>query len=226
IYGPSPIPFSDRYAKPDELDHAGIQSVVEAFAFAAQRALQAGFKVIEIHAAHGYLFHSFLSPFSNQRTDEYGGSFENRTRIVRDTVLAVRSVWPSELPLLMRLSATDWAEEGWDLSQTVRLAAEMHELGVDLVDCSSGGTLSRADIPLGPGYQVPFAEAIKSAGVPSGAVGMITDPEHANEIIVSGKADLVLLAREFLREPYWPRRAAKALGMAARIPAQYERAWD
>jgi 2,4-dienoyl-CoA reductase-like NADH-dependent reductase (Old Yellow Enzyme family) len=226
IYAPSAIAFSDRYRTPEELDLAGIERVIGAFAAAAERSFRAGFKVIEIHAAHGYLLHSFLSPFSNRRMDEFGGSFENRTRIVRRTVEAVRQVWPLELPLLMRVSATDWADDGWDIGQTVRLSQEMQKLGVDLIDCSSGGTLSRATIPVGPGYQVPFAEAVKQAGVPSGAVGMITDPEHANEIVASGKADVILLARELLRDPYWPRRAAKALGLEMRKPPQYERAWD
>ncbi|HQR30794.1 MAG TPA: oxidoreductase, partial [Anaeromyxobacteraceae bacterium] len=199
--------------------------VVAAFAAAAGRALAAGYQAVEIHAAHGYLLHEFLSPLSNHRTDRFGGSLENRTRIVREVVQAVRRVWPDRLPLLLRVSCTDWTEGGWDLPQTVELARQVRELGVDLVDCSSGGNVATARIPAGPGYQVPFAEAIRrDAGVATAAVGMITSPAQAETVIRSGQADVVLLARELLRDPQFPLRAARELGLDGPWPRQYLRA--
>lgn len=226
IWAPSPIVFDDGYVVPHEIDHAGIRRVVQAFADAAQRALTAGAKVIEIHAAHGYLLHEFLSPLVNQRTDEYGGSFENRTRALRGTIEAVRRVWPERLPLLVRISATDWVDGGWDLTQSIALARELKPLGVDLIDCSTGGAVPGAKIPIGPGYQVPFAEEIRrKAEIPTAAVGMITDPEQASQIIENGQADLIFMAREFLREPYWPLAAAAKLDADLSPPIQYGRAF-
>jgi 2,4-dienoyl-CoA reductase-like NADH-dependent reductase (Old Yellow Enzyme family) len=226
IFAPSPLPFSPDDIVPTELDHAGIGRVARAFADASRRALEAGAKVIEIHAAHGYLLHSFLSPLSNQRTDEYGGSFDNRTRALREVVAAIRSVWPERLPLLVRLSVTDWVEGGWDLEQSVRLAPQLQKLGVDLVDCSSGGAVPGAKIPVGPGYQVPFAERIRhDAGIMTAAVGMITTPEQADQIILTGQADLVFLAREFLRDPYFALHAAIRLEQPLSVADQYGRAF-
>ena len=226
IFAPSPLPFSPHDIMPEELDHAGIARVVRAFADASRRALQAGAKVIEIHAAHGYLLHSFLSPLSNQRTDEYGGSFENRTRALREVVTAIRAVWPERLPLFVRLSATDWVEGGWDIDQSVALAPQLKTLGVDLIDCSSGGLVPGAKIPVGPGYQVPFAERIRAeAGIATGAVGMITTPEQADQIIRTGQADIVFLARELLRDPYWPLHAALRLKQELHVADQYQRAF-
>jgi 2,4-dienoyl-CoA reductase-like NADH-dependent reductase (Old Yellow Enzyme family) len=222
---PSAIPFADGYPIPHELSADEIRGVVGAFAAAAGRAIEAGFDWIELHAAHGYLLHQFLSPLSNQREDEYGGAFENRVRIVLETVAAVREVWREERPLAVRVSGTDWAVGGWTLDDTVRLAALLADAGVDLVDCSSGGTLPRVAIPVGPGYQVPFAEAVRRQGVLSGAVGLITSPEQAEELIRNGRADLVLLARAMLRDPYWPLHAARALRHDADIPVQYQRAF-
>lgn len=225
VVAPSPLPFAEGYAMPRALDADGIREVTQAFARAAERSRQAGFQVIEIHAAHGYLLHQFLSPLSNQRQDEYGGSFENRTRLLREVLTAVRQSWPERLPLFVRISATDWAEGGWDLEQSVELARRLRSLGVDLVDCSSGGTLPHAQMPVGPGYQTPFAETIRrEAGIATGAVGMIVDPAQADHIVRTGQADLVLLAREFLRHPYWPLRAARELGYPAEWPVQYLRA--
>jgi len=225
IFGPSAVPFADDYQVPHALTRDEIAEVVVAFARAARRALLAGFRVAEIHAAHGYLLHEFLSPLSNERTDEYGGSFENRTRIVREVVRAVRGVWPAELPLFIRISSTDWVEGGWDIDQSVALALELQPLGVDLVDCSSGGNVARANIPLAPGYQVPFAERIRAeSGIATGAVGLITEAHQADEIIRSGQADIVLLAREMLRDPYWPLHAAAQLGVDVEWPKQYLRA--
>mgnify|MGYP001124075973 CR=1 FL=1 len=190
-----------------------------------QGAIQAGFRVLEIHAAHGYLLHQFLSPISNRRSDDYGGRFENRTRLVQDTVAAVRKAWPDELPLLVRLSATDWVEGGWDLDQTVELVRRLAPLGVDLIDCSSGGTSPHAALPLGAGYQTRFAERIRrETGSMTGAVGLITAPAQADHIIRTGQADLVLLGRELLRNPYWPLHAARELRHPAPWPAQYLRA--
>jgi len=222
---PSAIPFDEKYRTPAELDEKGIRAIVDAFAAAALRALKAGFQIVEIHAAHGYLIHEFLSPLSNRRTDAYGGAFENRTRIAREVVSAVRQVSPAELPLFLRISATDWVEGGWDAEQSVKLAEQVAPLGVDLIDCSSGGNIPSAKIPVGPGYQTPFAEKIKrEAGVMTGAVGMITGARQADAIVQEGKADLVLMAREFLRDPYWPMHAARELGQKIAWPAQYLRA--
>ncbi len=196
-----------------------------AFRAAAQRALEAGFEVAEIHAAHGYLLHEFLSPLSNHRTDRYGGGFDNRIRMVCETVAAVRSVWPDTLPLVLRVSATDWVDGGWTIDETVELARHVVELGVDMVDCSSGGNTPTAPIPVGPGYQVPFAERVRNeAGVMGAAVGLITDAAQADEIVASGQADIVLLARQELRDPYWPLHAARELGVEVARPVQYERA--
>jgi 2,4-dienoyl-CoA reductase-like NADH-dependent reductase (Old Yellow Enzyme family) len=225
VVAPSPIPFAERYSMPQALSTEGIQEIVDAFAQAAGRASQAGFRVIEIHAAHGYLIHEFLSPLSNRRDDRYGGSFENRTRILCEIVSAVRSVWPARAPLFVRISATDWVEGGWDIEQSIELARQLKPLGVDLIDCSSGGNVPHAKIPMGPGYQTPFAERIRrEAGISAGAVGMITAPVQADHIIGTGQADVVILAREFLRDPYWPLRAARELGRTTAWPAQYLRA--
>ncbi|CAN5783046.1 NADH:flavin oxidoreductase/NADH oxidase [soil metagenome] len=225
VWAPSPIPFAESYPQPLALDDQGIRKVIGAFRDAALRALEAGFQVAEVHAAHGYLLHEFLSPLANRRTDRYGGSFENRVRLPLEVVSAVREVWPERLPLLVRISATDWAEGGWDLDQSVELARRLREQGVDLVDCSSGGTVPNPKIEIGPGYQVPFAERIRrEADIPTGAVGLITEPEQADAIIREGRADLVFLARELLREPRWPLLAAHRLGAEIRWPPQYERA--
>ena len=225
---PSALPFDAGWHTPQALDQAGIAALVADFRAAAQRALAAGFQLIELHAAHGYLLHQFLSPLSNRRTDAYGGSFENRTRIVREVVAAVREVWPAELPLWLRISATDWAERnaGWNIEQSVQLAQQVKPLGVDLIDVSSGGLIPHVSIPLAPGYQVPFAARIRrEAGIATGAVGLITTPEQAAAIIATGDADVVLIARESLRDPYFPRRAAQALGAEITAPVQYQRAW-
>jgi 2,4-dienoyl-CoA reductase-like NADH-dependent reductase (Old Yellow Enzyme family) len=222
---PSPIAFSDTYAKPDELTVDQIRALQTAFALAAAHAAAAGFDVIEIHAAHGYLIHEFLSPFSNRRVDAYGGSFENRTRFLRECVAVVRRSLPERCPLFVRISATDWAEGGWDIDQSVELARLLLALGVDVIDCSSGGNLEKADIPMGPGYQTPFAERIRrEANIATAAVGMITAPAQADQIIRNDQADLVLLAREMLRDPYWPLHAAQELEQAAPWPRPYLRA--
>jgi 2,4-dienoyl-CoA reductase-like NADH-dependent reductase (Old Yellow Enzyme family) len=222
---PSALPFADGHATPEALTEAGIAGVVRAFADGARRALAAGFQVVEVHAAHGYLLHEFLSPLSNRRSDRYGGPLENRTRIVREVVEAVRREWPDRLPLLLRVSATDWTEGGWDLPQTVELARQVRSLGVDLIDCSSGGNVATARIPAGPGYQVPFAEAVRrDAAIATAAVGMITSPAQADTVIRSGQADLVLLARELLRDPCFPLRAARELAVDGPWPLQYLRA--
>jgi 2,4-dienoyl-CoA reductase-like NADH-dependent reductase (Old Yellow Enzyme family) len=221
---PSALPFDADWALPRALDETAIVAVIDAFMDAARRALAAGFQVIEVHAAHGYLLHQFLSPLSNQRADAYGGSFENRTRLLREIVGALRSILPEELPLRVRISATDWVEGGWDVDQSVQLAKELRALGVDLVDCSSGGLSPRQKINLGPGYQVPFAARIRSeAGLPTGAVGLITEPQQAEQILAEGSADLVLLARELLRNPRWPLHAAQVLGAETPWPASYAR---
>jgi len=223
---PSALPFTADYPTPRALSIAEMDGVVAAFRKAAERALAAGFEVVEVHSAHGYLLHEFLSPLSNQRTDEYGGSFENRCRLALRVVEAIRQVWPARLPLFYRVSATDWVAGGWDLEQTVELAKKVGGLGVDLVDASSGGNVASAKIPVGPGYQVRFAEEIrKQSGVATGAVGMITDAAQADTIVSTGQADMVFLARQLLRDPYWPRRAAKALEAKIKPPVQYERAW-
>jgi 2,4-dienoyl-CoA reductase-like NADH-dependent reductase (Old Yellow Enzyme family) len=224
VVGPSPLPFDAGYLTPIALDQAGIERVVAAFAGAACRMLEAGAEIIEIHAAHGYLLHEFLSPLSNRRDDEYGGSFENRIRIVKETIGAVREVWPERLPLYLRISATDWVEGGWDIDESVSLAREVKELGVDLIDCSSGGAVPDAVIPAGPGFQVPFAERIRAeADIATGAVGLITEAGQAEEIIREDRADLVLMAREFLRRPQWALHAAQELGVEPALPRQYER---
>jgi 2,4-dienoyl-CoA reductase-like NADH-dependent reductase (Old Yellow Enzyme family) len=222
---PSDIRFADNYALPTALDEAGIQAVIQSFAAAAARALQAGFEVVEIHSAHGYLLHEFLSPLANLRLDSYGGSFENRTRLLREVVTAVRRVWPEKFPLFVRISATDWVPGGWDIDQSVALAELLGPLGVDLIDCSSGGIVPGAQIPLGPGYQVPFAYTIRQqTGILTGAVGMITSAAQADAILGEGKADVVILAREFLRNPYWPLSVARELGFPVSWPVQYLRA--
>jgi 2,4-dienoyl-CoA reductase-like NADH-dependent reductase (Old Yellow Enzyme family) len=230
VLAPSAVPFAPNYPQPHELDHAGIAAIRDAFRAAAVRADQAGFDVIEIHSAHGYLLHEFLSPISNRRSDEYGGSFDNRVRLLLEIVDAIRTAWPRERPLFVRISATDWVENeklggGWDLPQSIRLAAVLRDRGVDLIDVSSGGNVLGAAIPVGPGYQVPFSEAIRAqTGILTGAVGMITDPAQAAHILGTGQADLVIIAREFLRDPYWPLHAAAALGETTSWPVQYLRA--
>jgi 2,4-dienoyl-CoA reductase-like NADH-dependent reductase (Old Yellow Enzyme family) len=222
---PTGTPFSATYPVPRELTVAEIGEVVAAFRTAALRARAAGFDVAEIHAAHGYLIHEFLSPLINTRTDEYGGSYDNRVRFCLEVVDAVRSVWPESLPVFVRISATDWKEGGWDVEQSVELARRFRDRGVDLVDCSSGGAVADARITVGPGYQVPFAERIKKeAGIVTGAVGLITDAAQADGIIRSGQADCVLLAREMLRDPYFPLHAAQALKATVPWPVQYARA--
>lgn len=224
--GPSALPFDNGYAVPKALSLAEIDQVVADFVAGAQRALRAGFQAVEIHSAHGYLLHEFLSPLANQRDDEYGGSFENRIRLPLRVAKSVREVWPEQQPVFVRISATDWKENGWDLPQSIELARQLKSVGVDLVDVSSGGVIPGVRIPLGPGYQVPFAEAIRrEAGIATGTVGMIVEPAQADTIISRGQADVVLLAREMLRDPYWPRRAAQALGAKIKPPVQYERAW-
>jgi 2,4-dienoyl-CoA reductase-like NADH-dependent reductase (Old Yellow Enzyme family) len=225
VLAPTAIAFADHYPQPREMSKSEIAETTRAFAAAAGRAREAGFKVIEIHAAHGYLLHEFLSPLSNQRTDDYGGSFENRTRLVREVAAAIRKVWPEDLPLFTRISATDWTEGGWDLEQSVELARQLRTLGVDLIDCSSGGNVATAKIPIGAGYQTPFAHRIREeAQILTGAVGMITTATQAEHIVGSGQADAVLLARELLRDPYFPMRAARELGQEITWPAQYLRA--
>jgi len=225
ILGPSALAFNDGYQVPHELTGDEIASLVESFAAAARRAEATGARIIEIHAAHGYLLHSFLSPLSNHRSDSYGGSFNKRIRLVCEVVTAVRKVWPEKYPLFIRISATDWIEGGWTIEESVALTQVLRTLGIDLVDCSSGGVVPGARIPLGPGYQVQFAERIRrEAGVAAGAVGMITDPGQADAIISSGQADVVFLARQFLRDPYWPLTASRALGHDLQWPPQYERA--
>lgn len=227
---PSALAFDTDWQVPQALDEAGIDAVIADFRASAVRALAAAFELIEVHAAHGYLLHQFLSPLSNQRSDRYGGSFENRTRLVREVVTAVREVWPAELPMWLRISATDWAPSdgpgGWDIEQSVQLARDVKPLGVDLIDVSSGGLLPHVKIPTGPDYQVPFAGRIRrEADIATGAVGMITAPEQADAIIVNGEADVVLMARENLRDPYFPRHAAEVLGASMTAPVQYRRAW-
>jgi len=223
--GPSAIAFSPNYAVPSELDETEISGVVRAFADAAKRADAAGFDLVEIHGAHGYLLHEFLSPLANQRTDKFGGGFEDRIRFPLEVVDAVRAAWPEHLPLFLRISATDWADGGWTPDESVELARRLREHHVDLVDVSSGGMVPNAKIPVGPGFQVPYAERIrKEAGIPTAAVGLITDPLQANGIVAGGQADMVMLAREMLRDPYFPLHAAAALGEAATWPVQYLRA--
>ncbi|RDS84993.1 NADH:flavin oxidoreductase/NADH oxidase [Dyella monticola] len=223
---PSAIAFDADWHVPQALDIDGIRRVVADFRAAARRAKDAGFKLVEVHGAHGYLLHQFMSPLSNRRDDNYGGSFENRTRLVREVLAAVREVWPQELPLWLRISATDWADHGWTIDDSVRLAGQLSGLGVDLVDVSSGGLVPHVKIPVGPGYQVPFAARIRQeSGMATGAVGLITEPAQAEGIIAGGAADLVLIARASLRDPYFPRRAAQELGATITAPEQYQRAW-
>lgn len=228
IVAPSAIAFGGVLSKvPHAMTEAEIARVQNDFVATAQRALTAGFEWLELHAAHGYLFNEFLSPLANHRTDRYGGSFENRIRLLRDSARAVRRVWPEKFPLAVRISAIDWMPGGWDIEQSVALAKALKVEGVDLIDCSSGGLVPDAKITVVPGYQVPFAERIRQeAGIPTAAVGYITEPKQADDIIRKGQADVVLLARELLRDPYWPAHAARALGQKDRLPApvQYERA--
>jgi len=222
---PTAVAFSPTYAVPSALHQSGIDSIVEAFRQAASRAAIAGFDLVEIHAAHGYLLHQFLSPLANQRTDAYGGSFENRSRLPLQVVDAVRAQWPAHLPLFVRISATDWAEGGWNIEESIQLARLFGDRGVDLVDVSSGGLVPNAKIPVAPGYQTGFASRIRNeAAMPTATVGLITDPVQANAILALGDADLVLMAREFLRDPNWPVHAAATLGEPAPWPQQYLRA--
>jgi len=225
--GPGTEPFDDRYPKPTALDEAGISAILDAFAAAAQRTLDAGGSAIEVHAAHGYLIHQFLSPLVNHRTDRWGGSFENRTRLAIEVVRAIRRVWPERLPLIVRVSATDYVDGGWDLDQTIELARILKNESVDVIDASSGGAVpvKPATIPIGPLYQTPFAERIRrETGIATAAVGLIAEPADADAIVAGGRADLIFLARELLRDPYWPIYAARALGDEAAWPKQYERA--
>lgn len=226
VVGPSAVPFSPAHPVPVPLDEAAIGAVMTAFAAAARRAAAAGALICEVHAAHGYLLHQFLSPLSNRRTDGWGGTFAGRTRLLLQTVAAVREAWPADRPLWVRLSATDWMDEGWMLEESIALARKLKSLGVDLVDCSSGGSSPDARIPVGPGFQVPFADEIRrGAGVATGAVGLITQPDQADAIIRGGLADVVLMGRELLRRPQWPIEAAAALGQPAPVPAPYARAY-
>jgi len=225
VVAPSAIAFSTTYPQPSALDAAGIVAVVNDFRIAAERAHRAGFQVAEIHAAHGYLLHQFMSPLSNERTDRYGGSFANRIRLTLETVAAVRGVWPDHLPLLVRVSCTDWVDRGWSIEETVELARQLDGLGVDVLDCSSGGNTASPEIPVAPGYQVPFAERVRAeARIQTAAVGLITEPAQANRIVAECQADIVLLGREELRDPYWPMHAARVLGADIDWPVQYERA--
>jgi 2,4-dienoyl-CoA reductase-like NADH-dependent reductase (Old Yellow Enzyme family) len=222
VVGPSPLAFNDGDPIPHELDERGITDIIHAFEAATRRALAAGFKVIELHAAHGYLLHEFLSPLSNQRSDQYGGSLENRMRLPLDVVRRMRETIPDSLPLFVRISATDWAEGGWDLDQSIEFARRAREAGVDLIDVSSGGLVPRARIPVAPGYQVPLARCIRDeAQVKTGAVGLITEPQHANELVTGGDADLVFIGRELLRDPYWALNTQLALGDEPSWPIPY-----
>jgi 2,4-dienoyl-CoA reductase-like NADH-dependent reductase (Old Yellow Enzyme family) len=223
---PSPVPFGD-YPAPREMKQEDIEAVVSQFADATQRSIDAGFEVVEIHMAHGYLLHEFLSPLSNQRRDDYGGSLEARVSVPLRVAEAVRRVWPDHLPIFVRISATDWVEGGWDLAQSILFSRRLQKMGVDLIDCSSGGIVPGVKIPVEPGYQVSFAAAIrKNVGISTGAVGMITEPLQAEKIIASGEADAIFLARAMLRDPYWPLHAAKALKADIPWPQQYQRAKD
>ena len=224
VIGPSAKPWKDGDLVPREMTLDDISRVTAQFQDSAKRALRAGFRIVELHAAHGYLFHSFLSPLSNRRSDAYGGDFDGRTRFLLETVQAVRKVWPSELPLFVRISATDWVEGGWQLSDSVELSKRLKMLDVDVIDCSGGGNLPEQEISAHPGYQVPFAEAIRrEAGIRTAAVGLIGEPEFAEEIIAKGRADIVVIGRMALWDPYWPHHAAKALGSEVRLPLQYRR---
>lgn len=220
---PSDIPFIEGNRTPVSLSTEGINKVVSDFKAASARALEAGFKILEIHSAHGYLLHEFLSPLSNHRTDEYGGSFEKRTRLLQEVVTAVRSVWPADNPLFVRISSTDWTDGGWNIEESVKLAGVLKEIGIDLIDCSSGGNIYNAKIPVGPGYQVQFSEAVRKTGILTGTVGLITSAGQAESILQEDKADLVLLGREMLRNPYFPLIAAKEMGVDITWPYQYLR---
>lgn len=225
IVAPSAIPFDDGWQVPVALDDAGIARVIQDFKSAAERALAAEMQIVEVHGAHGYLLHEFLSPIANKRTDNYGGSFDNRVRLLRDVVAAIRSVWPERLPLGVRISATDWRDDGWTVDESVELARLLGGDGVDVIDCSTGGIAPRVKIPIGPGYQVQFAERVKrEAGVMTAAVGLITGAEQADTIVRSGQADFVVMAREMLRDPHFPLRAAKELRADVDWPNQYRRA--
>lgn len=225
ILAPSAIAFSEKYQTPKEMNEADLQMVQEQFKTSAQFALQAGFEVIEIHMAHGYLLNEFLSPLSNTRTDQYGGSFENRIRYPLMIAKELREMWPKKWPVFVRISAVDWVDGGWDLQQSIAFSKELKKMGIDLIDCSSGGSSAVAKVPAAPNYQVPFAEAIrKEVQMMTGAVGLITEAEQAEKILVEGKADAIFLARELLRDPYWPLHAAKKLGIDITWPKQYERA--
>ncbi|SHJ43949.1 2,4-dienoyl-CoA reductase [Malonomonas rubra DSM 5091] len=222
---PSSLAFSAGMPKPKALDEKDMEKICAAFVAAAERAFCAGFQVVEVHMAHGYLLHQFLSPLSNQRSDQYGGSLENRMRFPLKVAEKVRDFWPDDLPVLVRISATDWTEKGWDLEQSLELCSKLKEIGIDLIDCSTGGLIPDAVIPVAPGFQVPMAAEIKKeVGIPTGTVGLITKPEQAEQIIVTGQADAVFLARELLRDPQWPLKAAKALTFDYPWPLQYERA--
>jgi 2,4-dienoyl-CoA reductase-like NADH-dependent reductase (Old Yellow Enzyme family) len=222
---PSPVAFAPGHPTPRELSAGEMEMLVRRFAEAAARALQAGFQVVEVHMAHGYLLHGFLSPLSNHRTDEFGGGLEARIKFPQTVAAAVREVWSDSLPVFVRISATDWVEEGWDLEQSIAFARRLRATGVDLIDCSSGGTVPEAKIPAGPGFQVPFSAAIRrEAKIATGAVGLITNAQQAEQTLVCGDADAVFLGREMLRNPYWPLRAAKELGVDVSWPVQYERA--
>lgn len=222
-FAPGNIPFIEGLRPPEPLTLQGISKVISDFTAAAGRALAAGFKIIEIHSAHGYLLHEFLSPLSNNRTDEYGGSFENRIRLLLQVIESIKTVWPVENPLFVRISATDWAEGGWSLEESVRLSSVLKDMGVDLIDCSSGGNVFHAIVPLGPGYQVPFSEAVRKTGILTGAVGLITSAHFAESVLDEEKADLIFLAREMLRDPYFPLHAARELGDYIKWPLQYLR---
>jgi 2,4-dienoyl-CoA reductase-like NADH-dependent reductase (Old Yellow Enzyme family) len=226
IWAPSAIPFREGWQVPRALTIHAIKDVALAFRTAAARVLAAGGQIVEIHAAHGYLLHEFLSPLSNHRADEYGGTFDNRTRIVREVADAVRAVWPEQLPLFVRISATDWTDGGWTIEDSVALARQLEAHGVDLIDCSSGGNVARATIPAAPGYQVPFAERIRrETRMKTGAVGLITDPHQAEQILAGEQADVIIMARQLLRDPYWPLHAAQVLGESVSAPIQYQRAF-
>ena len=220
---PSNLPFTSGDRTPVSLTREGILKVISGFTAAARRALAAGFKLIEIHSAHGYLLQEFLSPISNHRTDEYGGSFDNRTRLLRQVIDAVKSVWPAENPLFVRISSSEWTEGGWTVDESVKLAYILKDMGVDLIDCSSGGNIDNAKIPFSPGYQVPFSEAIRKTGILTGAVGLISSASQAETILMEEKADLVLFGRELLRNPYFPLFAARELGVDITWPVQYLR---
>ena len=223
-FAPSAIAFSDSYPMPEALNQAGIDKVILDFTNAAKRALTAGFKVIEIHAAHGYLIHQFLSPLSNQRTDHYGGSFENRIRLLLQIIDSIKTVWPEDLPIFVRISATDWAEGGWNIDESVKLSLQLKEQKIDLIDVSTGGLVSYAKIPVGPAYQLPFASRIKKeTGILTGTVGMITNAVQSETILINEDADLILMAREILRNPYFPLEAAHDLHEDVKWPIQYER---